>query len=165
MRKLARTYGPGMLVLFRPSEIISMIENACASQHAGGPGNKKKAASTSSQGTIESSGADGAAVAASGDDDGDGDADPDSDRRKKILLSKSPSPSPAPNQRATSNRVLRMSMLRDKVPLSRSTIYEAIKKGEFPAPISLFNNGRAVGWLESDIDAWLASRVTASKAA
>ena len=40
--------------------------------------------------------------------------------------------------------------------LSRSTIYEMIGRGEFPAPVKL--GARAVGWRRSDIEAWLASR-------
>jgi prophage regulatory protein len=48
-----------------------------------------------------------------------------------------------------------------RVGLSRSTIYEAIGRDEFPPSISL--GARAVGWLESDIDAWLETRVLASK--
>ena len=43
--------------------------------------------------------------------------------------------------------------------LTKPTLYRRIKNGEFPAPkrISI----RAVGWLESDIDAWINSREAA----
>ena len=44
--------------------------------------------------------------------------------------------------------------------LSRSTIYEMIGRGGFPAPVKL--GARAVGWRRSDIEAWLASRQTAA---
>lgn len=44
-----------------------------------------------------------------------------------------------------------------RVRLSRSTIYEKISRGEFPRPIPL--SRRAVGWLSSDIDAWLDRQV------
>ncbi len=40
--------------------------------------------------------------------------------------------------------------------ISRSTIYETIGRGEFPAPVKL--GARAVGRRRSDIEAWLASR-------
>ena len=43
--------------------------------------------------------------------------------------------------------------------LSRSTIYEMIRRGEFPAPVRL--GVRAVGWRRSDIEAWPASRPAA----
>jgi prophage regulatory protein len=54
-------------------------------------------------------------------------------------------------------KLLRLSDVRDRVPYSRSTIYDLIKKGEFPKPISL--GERAVAWVESDIDAWIQARV------
>jgi prophage regulatory protein len=40
--------------------------------------------------------------------------------------------------------------------LSRSTIYDAIARGDFPAPLQL--TPRAVGWPEEQIAAWLKSR-------
>lgn len=95
------------------------------------------------------------------DDDGDSDGDPDSDRRKLSSLS-IPARS-AQIQSATSNRILRMPAVQVRIGLSRSTIYEAISRNEFPASISL--GARAVGWLESDVDAWLDNRVSASKKA
>ncbi len=48
------------------------------------------------------------------------------------------------------------------VGLSRSTIYALMAAGKFPKSISL--GERAVGWLESDIQGWIDSRVTASNA-
>ena len=43
--------------------------------------------------------------------------------------------------------------------ISRSTIYEMIRRDEFPRPVQL--GARAVGWRHSDIEAWLASRPAA----
>jgi len=40
--------------------------------------------------------------------------------------------------------------------LSRSTIYDWMKRGEFPQPIKL--GARLVGWRESAISAWLDAR-------
>jgi prophage regulatory protein len=40
--------------------------------------------------------------------------------------------------------------------LSKSTIEEEIRQGRFPKPRQL--SGRRVGWLVSEIDAWLDSR-------
>ena len=45
--------------------------------------------------------------------------------------------------------------------LSKSTLYSFIKKGEFPAPLSL--GGKAVCWAESEVDAWIAARVNAPR--
>ena len=53
--------------------------------------------------------------------------------------------------------VLRLHVVKNRVGLSRSTIYAWIAQGTFPKPISL--GDRAVGWLESDINNWIESRV------
>ncbi len=60
------------------------------------------------------------------------------------------------------NHVLRLTAVKNRVGKSRSSIYLAIQRGEFPAPISL--GARAVGWLESDIEEWISARIQASKA-
>ena len=62
-----------------------------------------------------------------------------------------------------SHKILRLPTVKALTGLSRSTIYLRISKDEFPAPISL--GGRAVGWLENDVDAWLAEKVEASRGA
>jgi prophage regulatory protein len=54
-------------------------------------------------------------------------------------------------------KLLRLADVRDRVPYSRSTIYQLITQGKFPKPFSL--GARAVAWLESDIDAWIAARI------
>jgi prophage regulatory protein len=60
-----------------------------------------------------------------------------------------------------SKKCLRLTEVRRRVPYSRSTIYAKIARGEFPAPIDL--GARAVAWLESDIDEWIASRIAKSR--
>jgi len=51
--------------------------------------------------------------------------------------------------------ILRRKQVEDRTGLSRSTIYLRIQEGTFPKPINL--GARAVGWLESEIEAWLAA--------
>lgn len=51
---------------------------------------------------------------------------------------------------------LRLKQVKAITGMSRSWIYEAIRRGEFPPPISL--GARAVAWVESDIVAWQSSR-------
>jgi len=55
-------------------------------------------------------------------------------------------------------RILRRRAVEQIVGLSRSTIYAMMSEGRFPKPIQL--GRRAVGWRESDINDWLASRKT-----
>ena len=58
----------------------------------------------------------------------------------------------------TPDRVLRRREVEARVGVSRSTLYEWMKQGEFPLPIKL--GKRAVAWRESDVTAWLESRKT-----
>ncbi len=57
-----------------------------------------------------------------------------------------------------SNKVIRVGDVAKKVGLCRSTIYDAIKRGTFPEPSKL-TSGRAIGWLESEIDEWIAKQI------
>ncbi|MEH6504155.1 MAG: AlpA family transcriptional regulator [Cycloclasticus sp.] len=61
------------------------------------------------------------------------------------------------------NVILRLPAVKARSGLSRSSIYLRISKGEFPRSISL--GGRAVGWLEEDIDCWLEDKILASRGA
>ncbi len=45
--------------------------------------------------------------------------------------------------------------------MARSSLYKAIKDGQFPSAISL--GCRSVGWLESDVQAWLDTRIALSR--
>lgn len=58
-------------------------------------------------------------------------------------------------------KIVRLSAAKDWTGLSRSTIYAMMKNGTFPKSLSL--GARAIGWLESDIQAWIDSRVSTSK--
>ena len=62
-----------------------------------------------------------------------------------------------------STRVLRMKDLPPKVGFQPSTLYELIANGKFPPPFKLIPGGRAAGWLESTIDAWVLKRSTAAE--
>lgn len=50
-----------------------------------------------------------------------------------------------------------------RIGVSRSTLYQLIKCGQFKPPISL--GARAVGWLESDVSDYIEARVKASRKA
>jgi len=60
-------------------------------------------------------------------------------------------------------KLLRLAEVQNRVPYSRSTIYSKIERGEFPRPHNL--GARAVAWLESDVDEWIAARVAKGRAA
>ena len=57
--------------------------------------------------------------------------------------------------------ILRLPAVKARTGLSRSTIYARVSEGTLPAPVNL--GARAVGWVEADIDAWLAGIVERSR--
>lgn len=60
-------------------------------------------------------------------------------------------------------RILRMRDNCLKVGLGQSSIYDLVSRGLFPKPFPIVPGGRAVGWLEEDIDQWIVERKAASK--
>jgi prophage regulatory protein len=58
-------------------------------------------------------------------------------------------------------KILRRPEVQNRTGLSRSTIYAKIGTNEFPKSIQL--GRRAVGWLESDVVAWIRGRVRSSR--
>jgi prophage regulatory protein len=57
--------------------------------------------------------------------------------------------------------VLRRRQVEARTGLPRSSLYALITAGQFPAPIHLTT--QSVGWLEHEIDAWIAKRTQASR--
>ncbi|MDE0081656.1 MAG: AlpA family phage regulatory protein [Gammaproteobacteria bacterium] len=60
-----------------------------------------------------------------------------------------------------SPRILRMPEVEARTGLSRRTIQTLVRKGTFPQPIRL--SRRTVGWLESELNAWLLEREARSR--
>ncbi len=54
------------------------------------------------------------------------------------------------------SKILKLPEVMGRCALSRASIYDFVKKGKFPKPVSL--GERAVGWLESEISNWIAER-------
>lgn len=61
----------------------------------------------------------------------------------------------------TNTKIIRLPEVKERTGLSRTTIYSLLKQGEFPAHVHL--GARCVGWLEHEIDAWIAARVAAGR--
>jgi prophage regulatory protein len=59
------------------------------------------------------------------------------------------------------NNILRLPAVKARTGLSRSTIYLAMSRKEFPRAIRLGEH--AVGWVEADVDAWIAERIERSR--
>ena len=58
-------------------------------------------------------------------------------------------------------RFLRLPEVLARTGLSRSTIYVRLDQGRFPRPVSL--GGRAVGWIESEVQEWIRQRIAESR--
>ena len=72
----------------------------------------------------------------------------------------------------TALTILRRKQVEARTGLSRSTIYSKLKRNtkrpgdydpSFPTPISV--GAKAVGWIESELEAWLSSQVEKSRKA
>lgn len=66
---------------------------------------------------------------------------------------------PIPSKTVPPERLLRLPDVEALVGLRKSSIYDAVKRGEFPAPVKL--SRRAVCWPASAIDAWITDRIKA----
>ncbi|MEW8288265.1 MAG: AlpA family phage regulatory protein [Candidatus Thiodiazotropha endolucinida] len=58
-------------------------------------------------------------------------------------------------------RILRLPQVTDRIGCSKTFIYDAMKNGDFPRQIKL--SPQVVGWLESDVDKWIADRAESAK--
>lgn len=55
-------------------------------------------------------------------------------------------------------KLLRMKQLLEKVPVSRSTLYQWVKDGKFPKPVRK-SSSRCTFWNESDVNDWMENAV------
>lgn len=77
------------------------------------------------------------------------------------FTTKRSAPVPTPEGQGVS--ILRYSDVMKKTGLSRSAIHQRLSNDEFPAPIQL--GGRAVGFIEHEVNEWLEQLIQASRAA
>ena len=66
------------------------------------------------------------------------------------------------NQQTENNRLIRRKEVQAKTGLGASSIYAMMKQGKFPKAITL--SERRVAWIESDVDSWIAERISSHKA-
>lgn len=69
--------------------------------------------------------------------------------------------SPQAKLAAAAIRFLRLAEVRKITGLSRSTIYRLQAEGRFPQSIRI--SIRAVGWIEHEVEAWIAQRIECSR--
>jgi len=61
-------------------------------------------------------------------------------------------------------RLLRLPAVEAMVGMKKSQIFQAAKAGLFPKPVTPMVNGRAVAWVESEIDDYIDGRCAARDA-
>jgi prophage regulatory protein len=54
-------------------------------------------------------------------------------------------------------RLLKRPVVEDRTGLSKSVLYDKIRRGEFPRPVSV--TAKAVAWVEAEVNDWIASCV------
>jgi prophage regulatory protein len=58
-------------------------------------------------------------------------------------------------------RILKLSQVTEKVGIGRATIYRGVKEGWFPKQVKLTDRG--VGWIESEVDAFIEKKAAERK--
>lgn len=55
-------------------------------------------------------------------------------------------------------RVIRHNSVCEKLDISSAKLFDMVACGLFPKPFTIIPGGRAVGWLESDVNRWVIER-------
>jgi prophage regulatory protein len=69
---------------------------------------------------------------------------------------------PAGQKLAAQLRVIRHKQVCEKLQISSAKLFDMVARGQFPKPFTLVPGGRAVGWLEADVDSYVLARKAAS---
>jgi len=59
-------------------------------------------------------------------------------------------------------QIIRHAKVCEKLQISSAKLFDMIAQGQFPKPFQLIPGGRAVGWIEADVDSWVIARKEAS---
>ncbi len=60
-------------------------------------------------------------------------------------------------------QVIRHAHVCGKLQISSAKLYDMVARGQFPPPFTLIPGGRAVGWLEEDVNQWILKRRDAAE--
>ena len=80
-----------------------------------------------------------------------------SSRSRRTRRSRAMTDQPIEQRTNPPTRFLRRPEVMARTGLSRSTIQVRLAEGRFPRPVLL--GGRAVGWIESEVDEWIRERI------
>ena len=65
---------------------------------------------------------------------------------------------PVVSNATASLQVIRHAQVCKKLQVSSAKLFDMIARSQFPKPFRLIPGGRAVGWLEQDVDRWIIER-------
>lgn len=71
-------------------------------------------------------------------------------------------PEPAGQKLAAQLQVIRHKQVCEKLQISSAKLFDMVARGQFPKPFTLVPGGRAVGWIEADVDFYVLARKEAS---
>jgi prophage regulatory protein len=58
-------------------------------------------------------------------------------------------------------RLLRLPAVLDRTGMRKTQLLEAVRDGRFPKRVAPLEGGRAVAWVEDEVEAYIASRIAA----
>jgi prophage regulatory protein len=74
------------------------------------------------------------------------------------MVNKDPNNKATTTPYATAIQVIRHAQVCAKLQVSSAKLFDMIARGLFPKPFPLVPGGRAVGWVEADVDRWILDR-------
>jgi predicted DNA-binding transcriptional regulator AlpA len=74
-------------------------------------------------------------------------------------------PDPAGKKLAPQLQVIRHKQVCQKLQISSAKLFDMVAKKQFLKPFTLIPGGRAVGWLEQDVDRYILGRKEAQETA
>ena len=69
---------------------------------------------------------------------------------------------PPTQHQPESVQVIRHSQVCTKLQISSAKLFDMVARGQFPKPFTLVPGGRAVGWLEADVNCYVLARKESS---
>lgn len=60
-------------------------------------------------------------------------------------------------------KIVRHAQVCEKISVSSAKLFDMVARGQFIKPFPLVPGGRAVGWIEADVDRWILARKAANR--
>ena len=60
-------------------------------------------------------------------------------------------------------KIVRHAQVCEKISVSSAKLFDMVARGQFIKPFPLVPGGRAVGWVEADVDRWILARKAANQ--